>query len=143
RRRQAHHVSLPEGVRFEPKNNPRRSPTVPMRVPEAFSGALGRRFEYVRQLGQGGMAEVYLATDRFHQRQIALKVMRAIESPTEEQKRIEHLWVNEMRLAGRLKHPYILEIYEAGHEADRSFLIMQYLAGGTLASHTQPGTLLD
>ena len=114
-----------------------------MGVPEAFSGALGRRFEYVRPLGQGGMAEVYLATDRFHQRQVALKMMRAIENPTEEQARIEHLWVNEMRLAGRLKHPYILEIYEAGHETDRSFLVMEYLPGGTLASHVQANTLLE
>jgi serine/threonine protein kinase len=114
-----------------------------MSVPEAFSGALGRRFEYIRPLGQGGMAEVYLCKDRFHQREVALKIMRAIENPTEDQARIEQLWVNEMRLAGRLKHPYILEIYEAGHEADRSFLIMEYLAGGTLASHTQPHTLLE
>ena len=114
-----------------------------MATPDAFSGALGRRFEFVRALGTGGMAEVYLCIDRFHQRQVALKMMRAIEHPTEEQARIEHLWVNEMRLAGRLKHPYILEIYEAGHEADRSFLVMEYLAGGTLASHTQPHTLLE
>ena len=114
-----------------------------MATPEAFSGALGRRFEFVRSLGTGGMAEVYLCTDRFHQRQVALKMMRAIEHPTEEQARIEHLWVNEMRLAGRLKHPYILEIYEAGHETDRSFLVMEYLAGGTLASHTRPHTLLE
>lgn len=114
-----------------------------MAVPEAFSGALGRRFEFVRPLGQGGMAEVYLAKDRFHQREVALKVMRAIENPSEDQARIEHLWVNEMRLAGRLKHPYILEIYEAGHETDRSFLVMEYLSGGTLASHTQPMTLLE
>jgi eukaryotic-like serine/threonine-protein kinase len=114
-----------------------------MSVPEAFSGALGRRFEYIRPLGQGGMAEVYLCKDRFHQREVALKIMRAIENPTEDQARIEQLWVNEMRLAGRLKHPYILEIYEAGQETDRSFLIMEYLAGGTLASHTQPHTLLE
>ena len=114
-----------------------------MAVPEAFSGALGRRFEFVRTLGQGGMAEVYLARDRFHQREVALKIMRAIENPTEDQARIEQLWVNEMRLAGRLKHPYILEIYEAGHEADRSFLVMEYLTGGTLAGHTQPHTLLE
>ena len=114
-----------------------------MAVPEAFSGALGRRFEFVRTLGQGGMAEVYLARDRFHEREVALKIMRAIENPTEDQARIEQLWVNEMRLAGRLKHPYILEIYEAGHEADRSFLVMEYLTGGTLAGHTQPHTLLE
>ena len=51
-----------------------------MAVPEAFSGALGRRFEYIRPLGQGGMAEVYLVKDRFHQREVALKIMQASSS---------------------------------------------------------------
>jgi len=112
------------------------------KVPEAFGGALGERFEYVRSVGQGGMAEVFLALDRFHQREVALKVVRAATGPGEERKQFERLWLNEMRLAGRLKHPYILEIYEAGTEGGQSFLVMEYLSGGTLASFTTPDTLL-
>ena len=56
------------------------------------------------------MAEVYLVIDRFHRRQVALKVVRTEAAPSEERAQLEHLWVNEMRLAGRLKHPYILEV---------------------------------
>ena len=112
-------------------------------VPEVFQGPLGRRFDYVRHIGQGGMAEVYLCTDRFRQREVALKIVRS-NSPAfdEERTKIEALWVNEMRLAGRLKHPYILEIYEAGTEGELSFLVMEYLSGGTLKDHAEPHTLL-
>ena len=60
----------------------------------------------------------------------------------EERTKVEALWVNEMRLAGRLNHPYILEVYEAGTEGDLSFLVMEYLPGGTLKSHAEPHTLL-
>lgn len=111
-------------------------------LPEAFRGALGERFEYVRHLGSGGMAEVYLARDRFHQREVALKIVRASQATGGDRKQHEHLWLNEMRLAGRLKHPYILEIYEAGTEGGQSFLVMEFLSGGTLSSYTSPDTLL-
>ena len=113
-----------------------------MHAPDVFHGPLGRRFQFVRHLGTGGMAEVYLAIDRFRQREVALKTVRAAPLPNEEAERIEQLWVNEMRLAGRLKHPYILEVYEAGTEGDISFLVMEYLPGGTLKDHAEPHTLL-
>jgi len=89
------------------------------------------------------MAEVYLVVDRFHQRQVALKVVRTAGAPSEERVQLEHLWVNEMRLAGRLKHPYILEVYEAGTDEDRSFLVMELVSGGTLKAHTRQGNLLE
>ena len=111
-------------------------------VPDVFSGALGKRFDYLRHLGQGGMAEVYLARDRFHEREVALKIVRASPSAGEERKQHEHLWLNEMRLAGRLRHPYILEIYEAGSEDGHSFLVMEFLPGGTLSTFTSPDALL-
>src|SRR6478735_2389809 len=114
-----------------------------MLVPEIFRGPLGRRFEFVRHVGQGGMAEVYLCIDRFRQREVALKIVRS-NSPAidEERTKVEALWVNEMRLAGRLNHPYILEVYEAGNEGEASFLVMEYLPGGTLKDHAEPHTLL-
>ena len=99
-------------------------------LPEAFRGALGQRFEFEKYLGKGGMADVYLARDRFHERNVALKVVRGAPAAGEDRQQLEHLWLNEMRLAGRLKHPYILEIYEAGPEGGHSFLVMEYLLGG-------------
>lgn len=89
------------------------------------------------------MAEVFLVKDRFSQRNAALKVVRTGGSDNEERIQLEHLWINEMRLAGRLKHPYILEVYEAGTDEDRSFLVMELISGGTLKAHTTPGKLLE
>jgi alkylhydroperoxidase family enzyme len=111
-------------------------------VPEAFRGALGHRFEFVRRLGEGGMAEVHLARDRFHERDVALKVVRGVQGKADDRRQHDHLWLNEMRLAGRLKHPYILAIHEAGSEDGHSFLVMEYLAGGTLSPFTSPESLL-
>src|SRR5258706_3237574 len=114
-----------------------------MAAPDPFSGALGKRFDRLKPLGRGGMAEVYLCMDRFHQRQVALKIVRNIGlGDEEEQQRVDKMWLNEMRLAGRLKHPYILEVYEAGTEGDHSFLVMEYLEGGTLNSYAAPDSLL-
>jgi eukaryotic-like serine/threonine-protein kinase len=120
-----------------------RPGSIAISTPSAFSGILAQRFESVRVLGHGGMAEVYLAIDRFSRRQVAIKVVRMGSAASEERAQLEHLWVNEMRLAGRLKHPYILEIYEAGTEGDRNFLVMEYVNGGTLKAHTRPGSLLE
>ncbi len=89
------------------------------------------------------MAEVFLVVDRFHQRQVALKIVRTSSMASEERHQLDHLWMNEMRLAGRLKHPYILEVYEAGTDRDRSFLVMEYVTGGTLKAHTRPESLLE
>ncbi len=108
---------------------------------DAFGGARGRRFEFMRPLGEGGMGRVYLARDRFHQREVALKVVRAGQGAGGD-RMLEHLWLNEMRLAGRLKHPYIIEIHEAGSEEGLTFLVMEYLPGGTLAAFTSPESLL-
>lgn len=89
------------------------------------------------------MAEVFLVKDRFSQKQVALKVVRAAGEASEERVQLEHLWVNEMRLAGRLKHPYILEVYEAGSDGDRTFLVMEYVQGGTLKRHSRADALLE
>lgn len=90
------------------------------------------------------MAEVFLVMDRFRRREVALKVMHARWAPAEHRAMIERLWMNEMRLAGRLKHPYVLEVHEAGTcEDGATFLVMEFAAGGTLRAHAAPATLLE
>ncbi len=115
---------------------------MPRKDPELFSGALGQRFEHVRHIGRGGMAEVFLVRDRFKQREAALKIVFPHQGKGEERQQLEHLWMNEMRIAGRLKHPNILEIYEAGTEGDTNFLVTEYLSGGALSSYATGDTLL-
>jgi len=116
-------------------------------VAKAMLGeALGQRFELLELLGRGGMGEVFLVRDKFRERKVALKVAKlAQEKQTggDHGTKTERLWMNEMRLAGKLHHPNIVEIYEAGTAGDMGFLAMEYLPGGTLANFTTPDKLLD
>jgi serine/threonine protein kinase len=89
------------------------------------------------------MAEVFLVIDRFSRKQAALKVVHASGMDSEERAQLDHLWLNEMRLAGRLKHPYILEVHEAGNDGDHSFLVMELVTGGSLKAFTRPDKLLE
>lgn len=109
----------------------------------ANSENFGNRFEILRELGKGANGEVHLAFDNFLQRQVAIKIIRrkaADDAEAERQNR--SLWLNETRLAGKLLHPFIVQVMEAGSTDDFDYLIMEYLAGGTLKQFTVPGKLL-
>ena len=109
-----------------------------------IGNALGERFTILSRLGAGAMGEVYLAHDKYQDRPVALKVARlAEERDAAVDAKTEKLWFNEMRLAGRLNHPYIVGIYEASTLGDQGFIIMEYVAGGTLKGFTSPDTLLE
>lgn len=104
---------------------------------------LGERFTVVNRLGAGAVGEVYLVHDKYHDRQVALKIARLIDDSDDAvNAKTKKLWFNEMRLAGRMSHPYIVGIHEASTLAGRGFLIMEYVSGGTLRAFTSPGRLL-
>ena len=109
-----------------------------------IGSALGERFTIMSHLGAGAMGEVFLAHDKYQDRQVALKVALLAEERDEIlDLKTEKLWFNEMRLAGRLNHPYIVSIFEANTVAKRGFIVMEYVSGGTLKSFTSPHTLLE
>src|SRR5690349_20354763 len=105
--------------------------------------AFRARFEFKKELGKGGMGEVYLAHDAFHQRDVAIKLakLQMMEDP-DIGARAKKMWLNETRLAGKLRHPYIVEIYEAGVAEDFGYIVMEYVAGDTLRPHCRAGKLL-
>ena len=87
-------------------------------------------YRILNKLGAGGMGEVYLAEDTLLNRRVAIKFLPP-ESTADEQakKRL----VREARAAAKLDHPNICSIYEVGSEESRSFIVMQYVDGETLA----------
>lgn len=101
------------------------------------------RFEIRRRLGEGGMGEVHLAYDTFLQREVAIKLLKLelLKDP-EVGDRIQKMWLNETRLAGKLRHPHIVEVFEAGTTEELGYLVMEYVSGGTLKQYTRPDTLL-
>ena len=69
------------------------------------------RFEIRGQLGEGGMGEVHLAYDAFLQREVAIKLTKlALLKDPEVGDRMQKMWLNETRLAGKLRHPQGLDM---------------------------------
>jgi serine/threonine-protein kinase len=88
------------------------------------------RYRIERALGHGGMAVVYLANDEELDRRVAVKVL-AENLANDETFRARFL--QEARFAGRLSHPNIVHVYDAGETEGRPFIVMEYVPGATLA----------
>ena len=88
------------------------------------------RYRIERTLGHGGMAVVYLAHDEELHRRVAIKVL-AEHLAGDESFRARFL--REARLAGRLSHPNVVQVYDAGETEGRPFIVMEYVPGRTLA----------
>src|SRR5438128_1193726 len=89
---------------------------------------LAGRYRIERELGRGGMAIVYLATDEHHDRSVALKVLHPDLAATIGSERFQR----EVRLAGRLQHPHILSVYDSGDAGGVLWFTMPFVEGESL-----------
>ena len=92
-----------------------------------ISRALGDRFRIERELGAGGMATVYLAHDLKHDRPVAVKVMRNGDAPLDTER-----FHREIRVVARLRHPFILPLYDSGETNGSLYFVMPYIDGESL-----------
>jgi len=90
--------------------------------------ALEDRYAIERELGRGGMATVYLAHDRKHNRPVALKVLRPELAATLGSERFRR----EIETAARLQHPHICSVYDSGETAGLLWFTMPYVRGESL-----------
>ena len=101
---------------------------------------LNGRYEILKSVGFGGMAEVYLAKDVLLDRKIAVKVLRKkfldSKSQLEQFKR-------EARSAARLIHPSIVTIYDVCDEGDISYILMEYVEGVSLKAFEEQNGRMD
>lgn len=102
------------------------------------------KYEVVEEISRGSMGIVYLGHDPFVDRPVALKVALSEELADEESgERYRRMFFNEAHTAGRLTHPNIVGIYDAGVDEDTCYIVMEYVPGGrTLKDYTRPGSLL-
>jgi len=101
------------------------------------------KYDIQKQLGKGATGTVYLATDTFSGREVALKVIEP-EVFSDPQFGTVHrtAFLNEASLAGKLKHPHIVAILDAVVTEDSGHIAMELVTGGDLSQHAQPETLL-
>lgn len=127
---------------------PLRAPVSMPAIPLASSPAapdrtsLGR-YRIERQLGRGAMGAVYLGRDPQIGRPVAIKTM-ALASEFEGAELIEarQRFFREAETAGRLQHPDIVTIFDAGEDQELAYIAMEYLRGHDLQRHTQSAQLL-
>ncbi|MCR9293773.1 MAG: protein kinase [bacterium] len=96
------------------------------------------RFDVVRRLGSGGFGSVYLAVDPQLERQVAIKVPRAMLLAGS-----DHMdaFVREARAAAQLQHPSLVTVYDVQVENGRPYIVYQYVRGESLASWAKRLTL--
>ena len=90
---------------------------------------LASRYHILKRLGEGGMADVYLAQDELLNREVAIKVLRgnlALEPVSLLR------FQREANSASALTHPNIVEIYDVGEEEGLHYIVMEYIRGRTL-----------
>ena len=93
-----------------------------------LSAALADRYRLEREVGQGGMATVYLAHDVRHDRKVALKVLRPELSAILGAKR----FLAEIKTTANLQHPHILSLFDSGEADGLVFYVMPYVEGESL-----------
>jgi len=101
------------------------------------------RYQVEKELGKGAMGVVYLGKDPKIGRVVAIKTMAlAQEFEGDELVEVKERFFREAETAGRLTHPNIVTIYDAGEEHDLAYIAMEFLKGRDLAPFTKPDALL-
>ena len=105
-----------------------------------MSNIIRNRYLVSRKLGEGGMSDVYLATDTFLNREVAIKILRQ-ELSVDPVNLLR--FQREANAASKLNHPHIVEIFDVGEEDGRHYIVMEVVRGKTLKELVQARGALD
>ncbi|HEX6614733.1 MAG TPA: serine/threonine-protein kinase, partial [Gemmatimonadales bacterium] len=97
-------------------------------VPDRLRAALADRYRLDRELGQGGMATVYLAEDLKHHRRVAIKVLKAELAAVIGAAR----FLREIQTIANLQHPHILGLIDSGEVDGTAYYVMAFVEGESL-----------
>ncbi len=120
------------------------TPTIPVPINRKSSGkqSLGR-YEIERELGKGAMGVVYLGRDPKINRVVAIKAIAlAEEFADDDLADARARFFREAEMAGRLNHPGIVTVYDAGEDRGLAYIAMEYLRGEHLSHYAEPIHLL-
>src|SRR5262249_29871539 len=105
----------------------------PMHTAEHLNTALAGRYEIVREIGQGGMATVFLARDVKHHRSVALKVLSSELAAVLGRER----FLAEIEVTANLHHPHLLPLFDSGEIEGLLFYVMPYVEGESLRARLE------
>ena len=120
----------------QPQPNPTSTTTG---VPERIG-----KYVIINEVGRGSTGRVFLSHDPYYGRDVAIKVYN-LESEEDEQKAkvTRKMFFNEAHMVGKLQHPNILPIYDAGEENGKYYVVTEHIHGArTLAAYCKPDNLL-
>lgn len=101
------------------------------------------RYQVEKELGKGAMGIVYMGRDPKIGRQVAIKTMAlSQEFEPDELAGVKERFFREAETAGRLTHPNIVSIFDAGEEHDLAYIAMEFIRGHDLTRYTKPNNLL-
>lgn len=110
---------------------------------ENLSGRTIGRYEIEQPIGRGAMATVYLGRDPKINRRVAIKTIALAEEFSDtDLANARTQFLREAESAGRLNHPNIISIYDAGEDGQVAYLAMEYFAGKPLSYYAQQGQML-
>ncbi len=94
------------------------------------------KYEIKQRLGRGSMGVVYEAYDPFVQRTVAIKVAHYTEGVSETaKKKTRDAFFSEVYSAGKMQHPSVVSVFDAGQEGDKHYMVMEFVDGVTLQDY--------
>jgi len=109
------------------------------RVPDRIG-----KYVIINEVGRGSTGTVYLSHDPYYGRDVAIKVYNMDQDQSDERAKIARkMFLSEAHMVGKLQHPHILPIYDAGEENGRCYIVTEHVHGArTLSSYCRPDNLL-
>lgn len=135
--------SAPEMPLTRPPAPPPSRRAAPLEDAPAYTGRSLGRYEIERELGKGAMGVVYLGRDPKINRIVAIKAIPLAEEFGESDlAEARARFFREAEMAGRLNHPAIVTVYDAGEDQGLAYIAMEYLRGQHLSHYTDAANLL-
>ena len=101
------------------------------------------KYYVVHEVGRGSSGTVYLSHDPFYGRDVAIKLYHATATDDTDARNARRMFLGEAHMVGKMQHPNIVPIYDAGEEDGRRYVVTEHVHGArTLAAYCRPGVLL-
>jgi eukaryotic-like serine/threonine-protein kinase len=112
--------------------------SAPSSVPERIG-----KYYVVHEVGRGSTGAVYLSHDPFYGRDVAIKLYHSTSVDDAEARNARRMFMGEAHMIGKLQHPNIVPIYDAGEEEGRRYVVTEHIHGArTLSAYCRAGSLL-